>query len=79
MPFNQGKGSLVYRALYTPTLPTSPYLVNIQGGTVVNHDHRLVADVLVEGELISAVGLSLEVCFKLTGHCFTRACRMLFV
>eukprot|EP00798_Chlamydomonas_sp_ICE-L_P016372 gene16372-22574_t len=32
----------------------------IKGGTVVNHDQKFKADVLVEGELIKAVGPSLE-------------------
>lgn len=37
----------------------------LQGGTVVNHEHRLVADVLVEGKVITQVSPALEVRPKL--------------
>lgn len=38
-----------------------------QGGTVVNHDQQLKADVLIEGELIKEVAPNLKVCVPAAG------------
>lgn len=40
----------------------------LQGGTVVNADHQIIADVLIKGGLIESVGPNLKVCTALHIH-----------
>ena len=35
-------------------------MILIRGGTIINHDHRRRADVLVQGESIAAIGERLD-------------------
>lgn len=43
-----------YTGLYTDS--------TVQGGTVVNADHQIIADVLIKDGLIESVGPNLKVC-----------------